>query len=465
MSTINYVAHGLSAGQSFRFANVIPDDCGIDESQVYYVLTSGLTADSFKFSEEQEGTEFVLDLDIEDGSVVALDTYVEQDADDVSVSHAVEPIRDTTPPDIPTGLITQGDVNGVFVKWSNSTARDLAFYELRYAPDDGTGLAPDTDNWTTVRMKTTTAFIGGLTADENGDGTADSRYWFQVRAVDTTGNVAPWAGTGTASAATNVITMDATHKFLEDDKVRMTGLVGGSGLVEGTDYYVIASGLTTTALKVSLTLGGSEVNITVDYTDLNVVGYPTYRDFQAESETGFTLSVSGDPQMVGSGEIEYASIGTEHIKVTGLAADVIKTGTLKINTTDANMADGIKIYDDDGATLLGLWNEDGIFVYANSDPLDYVQITNAGITVYSHGVSVASLSPDGVNASALTFGALPGGHNIILNSSFELAAFGAGATAVPFTSTADFSDTGNYELVSQTNISTSNNLTQTGVAF
>src|SRR5690348_5192316 len=246
-STINFTAHGLSAGQQFRFANVIPDDCGIDESQVYYVLTAGLTSDAFQFSEEQEGTPFVLDLDITEGSVVALDTYVEQDADDVSVSHAVEPIRDTVPPDIPAGLVTQGDVNGVFVKWSNSTARDLAFYELRYAPDDGTGLAPDTTNWTTVRMKTTTAFIGGLTADANADGTADARYWFQVRAVDTTGNVAPWSGSGVAAAATNVITMDTAHKFLEDDVVRFTGLVGGTGLLEDTDYYVIATGLTTTA--------------------------------------------------------------------------------------------------------------------------------------------------------------------------------------------------------------------------
>lgn len=442
MSTINFVAHGLVEAQPIKFANVIPDDTGIDETVTYYVIASGLTADAFKFSEVPGGSEFVFTSNITSGDVISPEEYnvlgAEEEPDALT---GWATFRDIEPPAIPSSLTIDAAVKGAFVKWSPTTANDLAFYELRYAPDDGTGTGPETDEWTTIRVKTTAAYLGGLTADSNSDGFADARYWVQVRAVDTTGNVAPWqADSVTAVAATDIITTPSTHLFVEGDVVRFGKDL--NGLLDETSYYVIAASLTTTTLKVSLTLGGSAVDITSDIAAsdaLTVFGYPTYRDYSQEAEVGWCIAVSVDPLLVGDDTIEYQSIGTEHVKVTGLSADVIKTGTLDINTTDDDMTDGIKVYDD--GVLIGLWTEDGLYIYDNTDSDDYIRLFDGGLSVFLDGVETAAITPEGVNASALFFGSMPGGHNVILNSGFELAAFGTGATSVTWTLQADFDGT------------------------
>lgn len=462
MSTINKTAHGLSEGQAIRFGTIVPTDTGIDETATYYVIASGLTADAFKFSETPGGAEFTLLADITDGDIFNVEEYQPLDPEEEpDTEFGWASVRDIEAPSIPSGLATTPAVNGMFVKWSQTTANDLAFFELRYAPDIGTGLAPDTNNWTTIRTKATGAFIGNLPADTNADGLPDSRYWFQVRAVDTTGNVAPWqADNFTASAATNVLTMPSVHQFIAGDRVRFSALVGGTGLTEGTDYYVIAGGLTTTAFKVSTTVGGAEVDITVDYTSGSVDGYPVYRDYQQEPDTGWCIAVSGDPALVGSSTIQYQSIGTEHVKVTGLSADIIMAGTLDIDTNDANMTDGIKVYDD--GVLIGLWNETGLYVYDAVDPLDYIRLFDGGLSIFADGVEIAALTPDGVSASALTFGSLPGGHNVILNSGFELAAFGTGPAEATWDVQADFDGTD----VSVTNLThNAGNITATTLAY
>lgn len=73
--------------------------------------------------------------------------------------------------------------------------------------------------------------------------------------------------TMTASASTDLVTCAAKHGFSAGRRIRFTGLTGGTGLVAGQDYYVMASGLTATAFKVATTLNGSTaVDITVSYT-------------------------------------------------------------------------------------------------------------------------------------------------------------------------------------------------------
>src|SRR6185369_758738 len=74
-SVIHATAHGLSAGDAFRFGNVLPTDSGIDENTTYYVLAAGLTADAFEFSETAGGTAFVLINAITDGTIRLPDSY------------------------------------------------------------------------------------------------------------------------------------------------------------------------------------------------------------------------------------------------------------------------------------------------------------------------------------------------------------------------------------------------------
>lgn len=64
-------------------------------------------------------------------------------------------------------------------------------------------------------------------------------------------------------ASTDTLTSTA-HGLLSADPIRFLSLVGGTGLTVGTTYYVIASGLTTDAFKISATLAGSAVDVTTD---------------------------------------------------------------------------------------------------------------------------------------------------------------------------------------------------------
>jgi hypothetical protein len=70
--------------------------------------------------------------------------------------------------------------------------------------------------------------------------------------------------------------------------------------------------------------------------------------------------------------------------------------------------------------------------------VDYLRITNAGLTVYKAGVATTAITPDGIDASAITFGELPGGHNVTKNSSFELAGFITVSTPVTLDTIAQF---------------------------
>ncbi len=67
----------------------------------------------------------------------------------------------------------------------------------------------------------------------------------------------------TASASTDVFTCSG-HGFINKDRVRFEGVVGGSPIVAGTTYYV--QSVTTNTFKIAATHGGTAINITSDMT-------------------------------------------------------------------------------------------------------------------------------------------------------------------------------------------------------
>jgi hypothetical protein len=244
---------------------------------------------------------------------------------------------------------------------------------------------PATPVWLSGRTKTTTVFIGELNPDPGSTGSATARYWFQVRAVDTTGNTE----------------------------------------------------------------------------DLTIPAAPVAVDFTTNPELGWCTAVSGDPTMTSGADISFGAITDDHVVTNGLSAGVIKTGDLRINTTDLDMVDGIKVYD--GVSLVGLWNEDGLKVHDSADASDYVHFFAGGITVYRNGVPTTAITPDGIDASAITFGSLPGGGNLIKNSSFELAGFSTSAYSyLTDDATADFTAT---DYGSDVNITNSNALSITNRTY
>lgn len=73
---------------------------------------------------------------------------------------------------------------------------------------------------------------------------------------------ANFAGTTTAVFATDLFTTSVAHGLVAGDRITFSSITGGAGLATGTAYYVISSGLDATHFKVSLTSGGSAVDIT-----------------------------------------------------------------------------------------------------------------------------------------------------------------------------------------------------------
>jgi hypothetical protein len=79
----------------------------------------------------------------------------------------------------------------------------------------------------------------------------------------------------TIAASTNLVTK-VTHGLVAGDRVTFSLLTGGTGLTLGVTYYVIASGLTADVFKVSLTSGGAEVDVTVNYSTASYVKSVTF---------------------------------------------------------------------------------------------------------------------------------------------------------------------------------------------
>jgi hypothetical protein len=69
----------------------------------------------------------------------------------------------------------------------------------------------------------------------------------------------------TTTASTDLFTLGSAHNLTAGDPVIFSGTnYAGSGITLGTTYYVIASGLTSTAFKVSTTTGGTAIDVTTN---------------------------------------------------------------------------------------------------------------------------------------------------------------------------------------------------------
>ena len=93
--------------------------------------------------------------------------------------------KDAMAPSVPSGLTATPGFKAVGLTWQASSANDLMFNEVRYAPQTTPGV-PDTTvaTWSppALRVRTNTVVITGLDPEKT--------YLFQVRAVDQSGNVA-----------------------------------------------------------------------------------------------------------------------------------------------------------------------------------------------------------------------------------------------------------------------------------
>ena len=95
---------------------------------------------------------------------------------------------------------------------------------------------------------------------------------------------------------------------------------------------------------------------------------------------------------------------------------------------------------------------------------DRVVIDGTGLRSYSGDVLTGEWDKSGITAQSLRIGNLAGGHNVVLNSSFEGGAYVTGSTTITFTDTTNYWKAAN-RTTALDNISEGTSLTATTVAF
>jgi hypothetical protein len=117
------------------------------------------------------------------------------------------------------------------------------------------------------------SFINGAYAEPADNATA--RQTRGILAAITSNVVTPDSTAltgGTAEADDELITLTA-HGLVVGDRIQFTTLTGGTGLALATDYFVRAVP-TANTFSVALIRGGAVVDITVDYSDVELTSYP-----------------------------------------------------------------------------------------------------------------------------------------------------------------------------------------------
>jgi len=104
------------------------------------------------------------------------------------------------------------------------------------------------------------AWVGANHVTDDGYLTADGIF------IPSEGAVGAQVTLATSAAADDIIDTAAAHGYAAGDIVVFDALTGGTGLVVGQRYYVIAGNLGAQTFQVSLTAGGAAVNFTADIT-------------------------------------------------------------------------------------------------------------------------------------------------------------------------------------------------------
>ena len=382
----------------------------------------------------------------------------------VTIQDVSENTRDLTAPAVPTGLTltsdTAEDANGVSVVRIIATLDQATQYGS--VPDyfgcyieltrdnDGDDTAP-APVWTQP-LKLLLGYDVSKVAFEGVSG--NTKYWGRAYSVDTSQN------TSTYGAVVSVVTSkDTTAPGQPQNVVVVPGFRGlavkwtpssaadqmfvqvrwgttGSawpGLMNTTSTVIWLPDLVPDVLHYvqvrSVDVSGNVVTSSSDATAVDYLDNP---------DAGWTASVTGTPSLVGGlgADIAAFSITSAMVSTSGLSADLIKTGTIIIRSPGYAGANVLEVHDAANA-LLGKWTPaTGIVIYG-SNGTDRAELDDGYLRFYKAGVTlpVAEIGPNGIVADSIRLGALQGGHNVIRNSSFELASGTAGTASVTFTDT------------------------------
>jgi hypothetical protein len=176
-------------------------------------------------------------------------------------------------------------------------------------------------------------------------------------------------------------------------------------------------------------------------------------DVSADGE----VSISAD--RITAGELDAALVN-----VTNLNAESIKAGDIQFNSRlgDNGLSEMI-FYNSDGSKKSAVWDVTGLtlndlatYNLSTGTATKRVDIKDGQIRLVYNDATTAAIDGEGINATAITVGAMPGGANMIPNSSFELSSFVIPVVTTK-TTTAELAAWVSVTNVSQVNLTATNN--------
>ncbi len=160
---------------------------------------------------------------------------------------------------------------------------------------------------------------------------------------------------GTSAEADDNLISNTSHGLTLNQPVRFTTLTGGTGLSTATLYY--ARTILSNTFAVSLTVGGAEVDITVDYSVANFIGnMVNHGNFNViggednEGTTGSWCNISGDQNYNNSGDNCLIAGDTNHSN-TGTHCSISGNGN-HTNTGNHCSISGYNNYSNSGSRCL-----------------------------------------------------------------------------------------------------------------
>jgi hypothetical protein len=147
----------------------------------------------------------------------------------------------------------------------------------------------------------------------------------------------------------------------------------------------------------------------------------------------FSVNTSGDLRALNASLID-ADIA--NLNVSGIKMD----GAIQFGEDSNGNVSAIRVFDTSVTPRkeVARWDTGGLQISTNGiGSTRRVLITGDQVELIDdNGNSVVAFNADGVNASAITTGSMPGGSNLIPNSSFELSPFSSAAAALAETNIA-----------------------------
>jgi len=415
-------------------------------------------------------------VDSDDGQLYTREAIDGDDADDGSWTaqgKLLPFVGDQSAPAAPTGLTVTpvtvqhedgGTIPGFQVSWTANSEDDLIGYTLEA---DAQTYNYGTESYDAATFATPLRFLFGTDETTHvirGEFIAGIPYDFQLAARDSEGFTSAFSSVVTATSATDDSAPEIPDSVSAIAGYRLIGLTWAKNEEPDLWFYQVrfyetaaGSGAAEYIRTASSSIIIKDLTPDVEHTldvravdrsgNIRVSGDPESGDevtakFDEDESSGYSTAVTATPTLIGASDVAFNSVLTDILSSNRIDASTISTGTLSVGGS-ANPG-AVEVYDVTGRSIASL-DEEG-FVMVDPDNTSRAVWLTAGYIYFSEEYTgdvttttwTTGVSAEGINASAVTFGQVLGGANLIPNAGFELAPFTALTESV-YTDNTDWS--------------------------